>query len=214
MMALILYGDRHWESPYVFSCFVALLEKQIPFEVKEIGLDRGEHREPGYAKKTTLARVPAVEHEGYTLAESQAILEYLEEAFPEAPRLLPDDIRERARARMVLGWLRSDLLALRQERSTTTMFFAEHRTNRPLSRDARAAADRLLTIADRLIPEGCTQLFATWSIADADLAFMLHRLIVNGDHVPSRIRTYAQANWGRSSVQSYVQHPRPAYAPH
>ena len=213
-MALVLYGDRHWESPYVFSCYVALLEKQIPFEVKELGLDRGEQRDSAYAKKSTLARVPAIEHDGFALAESQAILEYFEEAFPQTPRLLPDDIQERARARMVLGWIRSDLLALRRERSTTTMFFAEHRATRPLSNDARAAADRLLAIAERLIPEGCNQLFATWSIADADLAFMLHRLIANGDDVPSRIRAYAQTHWNRPSVQSYVHHPRPAYIPH
>ena len=213
-MALILYSDRHWESPYVFSCYVALAEKQIPFEVRELGLDRGEQRDPAYAKKTTLARVPAIEHDDFALPESQAIIEYLEEAFPHTPRLLPADMRERGRARMVLAWIRSDLLALRQERSTTTMFFAEHRATKPFSESARAAADRLLAIADRLVPEGRNQLFATWSIADADLAFMLHRLIINGDSISSRLRAYAETNWNRPSVQAYVNHPRPAYIPH
>ena len=50
-------------------------------------------------------------YDGFTLAESQAILDHLEEAFPQMPRLLPANIQERARARMILGW--SDLLALR-----------------------------------------------------------------------------------------------------
>ena len=60
-----------------------------------------------------------------TLAESSAIAEYLEEVLP-APahaRLLPADVKNRARARQVMAWLRSDLGALRDERATVTMFF-------------------------------------------------------------------------------------------
>jgi glutathione S-transferase len=39
---LTLYGDAFWISPYVFSCFVALREKGLPFAVVEVSLADGE----------------------------------------------------------------------------------------------------------------------------------------------------------------------------
>ena len=92
---------------------------------------------------------------------------------------------DRARARQVHGWLRSDLMPLRDERPTTTMFYA--RATAPLSERAQAAADKLLRAAEQLVPNGEGPLFGEFCVADADLAFMLHRLILNADEVPERI---------------------------
>lgn len=47
-------------------------------------------------------------------------------------------------------------------------------------------------------------------MADADLAFMLHRLILNGDAAPERVARYAAGIWRRPSVQAFVTHERPA----
>src|SRR5258708_10560134 len=95
---LTLSHDRFWISPYVFSSFVALREKSLPFERHAVALDRRETQRADYAARTITARVPALDHDGFTLAESSAIIEYLEDAFP-SPRLLPAAVRERARAR-------------------------------------------------------------------------------------------------------------------
>jgi glutathione S-transferase len=40
---------------------------------------------------------------------------------------------------------------------------------------------------------------------------MLHRLITNGDDVPSRVRAYAATEWKRPSVVEFVAKPRPTY---
>ena len=206
---VILYGEPNWDSPYVFTVYVALKEKGIPFEVRIVDLDRGEQRSGDYAMRSLTARVPCIEHAGFTLSESTAIIEYLDERFSDAsvPRLLPTGIEHRARCRQVLGWLRSDLLALREERPTTTMFYA--RATTPLSERARAAADKLLQVAEQLVPKGEGDLFGAWSSADADLAFMLHRLLLNGDPVPERIARYADRQWQRPSVRGFVDQPRP-----
>jgi glutathione S-transferase len=211
--AIILYGDDLLDSPYVFSAFVALREKGLPFELRLLDLGRGEQRAPEYRARSITARVPCLEHGGFWLAESLAIIEYLEERFPPPahPALLPPDLRARARARQVLGWLRSDLLPLRDERPTTTMFF--ERAKAPLSESARAAVDKLVRAAELLVPAGEGELFGAFCSADADLAFMLHRLILNGDELPERIRRYAERIWRRPSVQEFVVHPRPAYRP-
>jgi glutathione S-transferase len=206
---LSLYVDHLYDSPYVFSVFVALREKGLPFEVRPLNLDRGDQRAPEYRAKSLTARVPSIEHEGFALSESLAIIEYLEERFPPPahPALLPAELQARARARQVLGWLRSDLLALRDERPTTTMFGA--RATTPLTERAQAAAAKLIGAAEALIPPGEGDLFGVFGSADADLAFMLHRMILNGDPVPDRVRRYAARQWQRPSIQAFMQLPRP-----
>jgi hypothetical protein len=47
-------------SPYVLSCFVALREKQLPFEVKTIALNLGAQHEPTFARQSLTSRVPVL----------------------------------------------------------------------------------------------------------------------------------------------------------
>jgi glutathione S-transferase len=206
---MILYGDRLWDSPYFFSAFVALKEKQLDFEVQTLDLARGHQFAPAYRDKSLTARIPCIEHDGFVLSESLAIVEYLDEAFPAPahPRVLPEALQARARARQLLGWLRSDLLPLREERPTTTLFY--ERADKPLSPRARESAEKLVRVAEAVIPSGEGALFGAWSLADADLALMLHRLIVNDDAIPERARRYASAQWQRPSVRAFVEHERP-----
>jgi glutathione S-transferase len=210
---ITLYGETLWISPYVFSSFVALREKGLPFRVVEVALAEGGHLEPSYRDTSLTARVPSLSHAGFHLAESSAIAEYLDETFPPPayPRLLPVGARERARARQIMAWLRSDLAALRDERSTVTMFY---RFRLPaLAAAADRDAQKLIRIAEQTIAAEPGPLFGVWCLADSELAFMLHRLILNGHDVPARVRAYAAAQWQRPSVRAFVEHPRPAAVP-
>lgn len=205
---LTLYAESNWDSPWVFSAFVALREKGLEFQEIALDLGRGDARDPAYRARTLTGRVPALDHDGFVLSESSAIVEYLEERFPppaHAP-LLPADLQTRARARQILSWLRTDFGPVREERPTTTMFF--ERTTAPLGEAARASLEKLLAGCERLVPQAGGALFGAWSIADAELSFMLHRLLLNGDAVPSRIERWARAAWQRPSVQAFVRHPR------
>lgn len=206
MSPLTLYVDATFSSPYAMSAYVTLLEKKLDFELKTIDLEGGEHLLPAYRDLSLTGRVPALVHGDLVLNESTAIIEYLEEAFP-APAhaaVLPADLKQRARARQVQAWLRSDLLTLRAERSTNVIFFKPETT--PLSAAGQAAAERLIRIAERLVDDA--NLFGQWCIADTDLALMLNRLVLNGDPVPQRIAGYAAAQWQRASVQQWVAQPR------
>ncbi len=215
--SLTLTRDRHWISPYVFSVYVALEEKKLSFEIEEIALHDGAQRTPAYADASVTARVPALRHRvaGQTelvLAESSAIVEYLEDVFPapEHARVLPADLRERARARQLMAWIRSDdTLPIREHRSTATMFY--ERAGAPLPEAARGAAKKLIEVAGRVIRSPESDLFATFSIADADLAFMLMRLVLNDDDVPAPIRAYAEHQWKRPSIRAFVDTPRPTF---
>jgi glutathione S-transferase len=108
-----------------------------------------------------------------------------------------------------MAWLRSDLLPLREERPTSTIFYTPSRA--PLSPAGQAAAAKLIAAASAFIPEGRTSLFGTFTIADVDLAMMLKRLIANGDQVPPHLQDFVAAQWERASVRAFVNRPRPPY---
>src|SRR4051812_37367720 len=119
---ITLFVDKFWISPYVFSCFVALEEKGLAFDTEVDSVYTGGHREPSYRDPSITGRVPALRHGDFWVAESSAIVEYLEDAFP-AVKVLPVDVKERARARQVMAFVRSDLMPIREERPTTTLFY-------------------------------------------------------------------------------------------
>jgi glutathione S-transferase len=204
---LHLYVDAQFSSPYAMSVFVALREKGIEFEMSPIDLDASENLTQNYASLSLTQRVPTLVHGDFALSESSAIAEYLEEAFPSTP-VYPQDRFQRAKARQVQAWLRSDLLPIRQERTTLVVFYGVKST--PLSPTAELAARKLVSAAQTLLADSPEYLFGQWSIADVDLALMLNRLILNGDSVPAALVAYAQRQWQRPSVQEWVKLQRPA----
>lgn len=207
-----LFGERKLDSPFVFTAFVALREKGVPFGFRLLDLAAGEQRSPEFGPRSLTRRVPTLAAGDFMLSESVAIAEYLDDTLlpPDYPRLLPAAVEERARARQVLGWLRSDLAALRRARPSDSIFF-EHVTT-PLDADARKDVDKLVQIAGELVGSRAS-LFETWSIADADLAFMLMRLHANGDALPASLAAYVEAQWRRPSIATWVGLARPAATP-
>ena len=201
-MNLKLYVNSEFSSPYAMSVFVTLKEKGIPFELAVLDLDAGQHQQPAYRDLALNGRIPALVHGDFVLTESSAISEYLEEVFPapEYRAVYPQASQQRARAREIQAWLRSDLMPIREERSTLTVFHEP--ATQPLSPAARAAADKLLRAADKLV-QGAN-LFGDWCIADTDLAMMLQRLVHSGDDVPAKLQEYANAQWQREPVQQWL----------
>ena len=204
---LSLYVDAHFTSPYAMSAFVTLREKGLEFELLTLNLDTAENQTDAYTHLSLTGRVPTLVQGEFALSESSAITEYLEDVFPQVP-VYPAEPRQRARARQVQAWLRSDLLPIRQERSTLVVFCAVKYG--PLSTQAQVAADKLIAAAQQWLAEGDDYLFGQWSIADVDLAVMLNRLILNGDSVPANLVAYAQHQWQRPSVQEWVKQARPS----
>lgn len=79
--------------------WIALLEKQIPFEPILLNLD-GDQFSVEFTAINPLQRVPVLVDDGLRIVESLAILDYLEAKYPE-PALLPKDAETLAIARMV-----------------------------------------------------------------------------------------------------------------
>ncbi|MGH8387740.1 MAG: glutathione transferase [Pseudomonas sp.] len=207
---LKLYLGADYVSAFAMSAFVALKEKQLSFDLVTLDLKARENYQADYQILSLTCKIPVLVHEGFALSESSAIAEYLEELSPGHKKLYPLDIQQRARARQLQAWLRSDLLVVRKERPFDLVYFGSKDT--PLSDDAQAAVDRLFFVADHLLEEGAEHLFGDWSIADTDLAIMLNRLVANGDPVPARLVTYVRQQWDRDSVRAWMDIERKAPA--
>ena len=95
-MSIQVYG--FWRSIASFRIRVALNLKGLPFEETPIDILVGEQFEPGYVAVNPERVVPTFIHDGHSLFQSLAIIEYLDDIQP-APRLLPEDAKERAYAR-------------------------------------------------------------------------------------------------------------------
>lgn len=206
-MAIVLYAEPHWVSPYVFACFVALREKNLEFESRVLDASKNETRTDDYLASTITGRIPTLSHDGFAIAESSAIVEYLDDAFPETP-VLPRAIRDRARARQLMSWMRSDDTALiRAERPAHTLFYRSQ--SKPLTAECVRAKDKLVQVFDRLVGKK-DGIFDAWSIVDAELSFLLRRLVASGDEVPVHVRAWVDRAWQRPSVRAYGELARPA----
>jgi maleylacetoacetate isomerase len=95
-MSIQIYG--FWRSIASFRVRVALKLKGLPFEETPIDILSGEQFEPGYETVNAERVVPTFIHDGHSVCQSLAIIEYMDDVWPE-PRLMPDDLRERAYAR-------------------------------------------------------------------------------------------------------------------
>ncbi|KAF7634624.1 hypothetical protein Mgra_00005961 [Meloidogyne graminicola] len=91
----ILYS--YWRSSCSWRVRIALNLKGIKFEQKTINLLKGEQRNDELNLPFSL--VPSLLHNNFLLTESMAIIEYLEEKFPNHLSLLPGTLEDRARIR-------------------------------------------------------------------------------------------------------------------
>lgn len=199
MEELVLYGDTRRVSPWVLSVWTALREKDLPFRFETLDLAKGEHRFGEFAAHNITGKVPGLRHGNLWLGESLAILEYLEDAFPDTRRMLPAGAGHRALDRQVLSFLRTDLMELRRSLPFEGVVGSERG---PGMSDA-AARDlaKLLHVASLRAPlEGREP-----TLADFELAFTLRRPIAHGVEISAEAHRFSDTLWQRPSVQSWVK---------
>ena len=92
----------YWRSSAAWRVRIALSWKGLPHGTVPVHLlrDGGQQHSESYHEVNPQERVPALEDGGRVLAQSLAIVEYLEEKHPEPP-LLPVDFAGRAIARQM-----------------------------------------------------------------------------------------------------------------
>lgn len=88
----------YWRSSTAYRVRIAMNLKGLAYDAAYVSLPKMEHKAPDYLAVNPQGLVPALVEDGRVVAQSLAILEYLEERTPK-PALLPEGLHERAYVR-------------------------------------------------------------------------------------------------------------------
>jgi glutathione S-transferase len=83
-------------SPYAWRVWLALERKGVPYHLKTLSFDAGDLKTAEYGALNPRRRVPVLVDDDFALAESAAIVEYIEDRWPLGPALFDKDARKRA----------------------------------------------------------------------------------------------------------------------
>ncbi len=100
-MSLTLYYGSG--SPYAWRAQFALEHKALPYELKVLSFSAGDTRKPEFVALNPRHQVPVLVDGDFLLYESNAIVEYLDEAYPgRGAPLFPGDAKQRALVRRLI----------------------------------------------------------------------------------------------------------------
>ena len=83
-------------SPFAWRVWLALERKGIPYHLKTLSFDAGDLKTPEFSALNPRRRVPVLVDDDFALAESAAIVEYIEDRWPNGPALFATEPRKRA----------------------------------------------------------------------------------------------------------------------
>lgn len=197
-MAFILY--HAWRCPFCMRTRIVFDEKGLEYDDIEVDLA---NKPAALLERSPKGKVPVVEDDGVVIYESHVIDEYLEERFPE-PRLMPEDVVERARVRLLHDFCDSELVpALFALAKVTTFAPADGDAADPAAVEAArsAAIAKLDRLAQALGERDF--LLGRFGLADITLAPWVVRLARFGlgrDDVPGALRSWIERLQRRDSI--------------
>ena len=83
-------------SPFAWRVWLALERKGIPYHRKTLSFDAGDLKTPEFVALNPRRKVPVLVDDDFALAESAAIVEYIEDRWPDGPALFAHEPRKRA----------------------------------------------------------------------------------------------------------------------
>jgi glutathione S-transferase len=83
-------------SPYAWRVWLALERKGIPYHLKTLSFDAGDLKTAEFTALNPRRRVPVLADDDFVLTESGAIVEYIEDRWPNGPALFANEPRKRA----------------------------------------------------------------------------------------------------------------------
>lgn len=117
-MKLVFHG--YWRSGAAYRTRIALNLKGLDYDTAPVNLIEGAQKSDAFLALNPQGLVPAIEVDGMVLTQSPAILEWLDETFPEPP-LLPSGVGERAAARAMAALVGCDIHPLNNLRVTKAL---------------------------------------------------------------------------------------------
>lgn len=150
-------------SIYGRKVLIALMEKNLDFRIKPMSFSTKDHRKEAYLKLNPNGEIPTLIDHGRIIYESTAIVEYLNEAYPEPP-LMPSEPYQRALVRMI-----DDFCDLHLYRSIVKCIVKKLFTHETVTAQD---LDAVIADARRIETYLGGQLFLAGDFSLADCAFM------------------------------------------
>jgi glutathione S-transferase len=140
-MSLVLYYGSG--SPFAWRAHLALEHKALPYELKVLSFSAGDQKKPEFVALNPRHRVPTLVDGDFVLWESNAIVEYLDDAYPgRGAPLIPGDARMRATVRRLISET-DDYFDKALDPLTTQAF-----SKKPEERDPKAIAAARSAVMD------------------------------------------------------------------
>ena len=171
MSELVVHGVPG--SPYYRSALLGLEEKGLPYRLQF--LKPGESKTPEHLARHPFGRIPVLEHGGFSLYETQAILRYLDTLSARSP-LQPQDPKAAARMNQIVGivdWYVFPTISVKicAERLMAQLFW-QRATNEETVAAAVPQARVCIRELDRL--RGSSAFMAGEAVSIADLMLAPH----------------------------------------
>ena len=205
----ILYGPVY--SSYVRTVRMTLAEKGVAYDLVNVDMVSGEHRRPEHLRRHPFGRIPAFEHNGFQIYESNAIVHYIDDAFP-GRRLARADLHRRTRDQQIVDVINAYGYHRIIVRLVLPYFFADKEKGPDLAAIAAAVPDIehvLGAIQDLMIDSDPYLVGREISFSDLFLAPIIHYLMQvpeGGRILPKlpRLASWWLAIQQRESVASTV----------
>lgn len=200
---MIVYGSTL--SPYVRKCMVFGAEKGLELQLKFAGPGSPD---PEFREASPFGKMPAFRDGDFTIADSTAIVTYLDAKFPE-PNLIP--LEPQARARTIWFDEMADTLMMAAGGAIFGNRFVKPRVMQlPCDHDAADQAEKeqlppLLDYLERMIPDSGFLVEDRFTLADISVASPLATLGCIGVCVDA-------ARYPRTAAYVDAIHARPSFA--
>jgi glutathione S-transferase len=163
---LKLYGHVNRLSPNTLKLRVALAEVDAVYEYLPLDLAKGEQLTPEFLAINPHGKVPVLVEDDFILPESDAILFYIAERYPE-PKLLPGGPRERARTLQWCDFASTTLYPAYYDVYLHTQAAVPERRLATVAESGQQRFERALAVLDKLLGE---QPFLVDDFSIADIA--------------------------------------------
>jgi glutathione S-transferase len=166
-----LYGHVNRLSINTLKIRVALAEAGASYEYQAVDLAAGDQRRPQFLAINPHGKIPVLTEDDFALPESDAILWYVAERFPEA-RLLGPTARDRARALQWCDFASTGLYPAYYDVYSHTLAFAPEKRIAAVAEIGRQRLDRALGVLNQVL--GTREALAgAYSIADIGAAVVV-----------------------------------------
>ncbi len=165
-MSIVLYYGSG--SPYAWRAQLAIEHKALPYELKVLSFSAGDTKKPEFVALNPRHRVPTLVDGDFVIYESNAVVEYLDEAYPgRGAPLFPGDVRMRATTRRLISEV-DDYFDKALDPLTTQAF-----SKKPEERDPQAIAAARKAVMDEfaLFTRYLAGDFLVGPLSAADFAF-------------------------------------------